>query len=144
MIPRYTRAEMGRIWTGERRYRIWLDVELLACEAMVGLGEVPAADLARLRKVFDGYQLTAADVARIEEIAAIAFGRKPLRLVVAPPLASSRKQLTAPVWHAGPAGATVNSTASVMTAVVPHGRATASRVASGIVLTTSRVTRSTT
>jgi len=68
MIPRYTRAEMGRIWTSERRYRIWLDVELLACEAMVGLGEVPAADLVGLRKVFDGYQLTAADVARIEEI----------------------------------------------------------------------------
>ena len=41
MIPRYTRAEMGRIWTGERRYRIWIDVELLACEAMVGLGQAP-------------------------------------------------------------------------------------------------------
>ena len=68
MIPRYTRAEMGRIWTSERRYRIWLDVELLACEAMVTLGEVPAGDHAALRRVFDGYQLTAADVARIEEI----------------------------------------------------------------------------
>jgi adenylosuccinate lyase len=68
MIPRYTRAEMGRIWTGERRYRIWLDVELLACEAMVALGEVPAADLASLHATFDGYQLTAADVGRIEEI----------------------------------------------------------------------------
>jgi adenylosuccinate lyase len=68
MIPRYTRAEMGRIWTSERRYRIWLDVELLACEAMVKLGEVPAEDHAALRKVFDGYQLTEADVARIEEI----------------------------------------------------------------------------
>jgi adenylosuccinate lyase len=68
MIPRYTRAEMGRIWTPERRFRIWLDVELLACEAMVGLGEVPAEDLAALRRVFDGYQVTAADVARIDEI----------------------------------------------------------------------------
>jgi adenylosuccinate lyase len=35
---------------------------------MVGLGEVPAADLAALRAIFDGYQPTAADVARIEEI----------------------------------------------------------------------------
>jgi adenylosuccinate lyase len=68
MIPRYTRAEMGRIWTPERRFRIWLDVELLACEAMVGLGEVPAEDLAALRRVFDGYQITAQDVARIDEI----------------------------------------------------------------------------
>jgi len=68
MIPRYTRAEMGRIWTSERRFRIWLDVELAACQAMVALGEVPAADLAVLRTVFDGYQVTAADVARIEEI----------------------------------------------------------------------------
>jgi adenylosuccinate lyase len=68
MIPRYTRAEMGRIWTSERRYRIWLDVELLACEAMVALGQVPAADHAALRATFDGYQLTPADVARIEEI----------------------------------------------------------------------------
>ena len=68
MIPRYTRAEMGRIWTGERRYRIWLDVELLACRAMVELGQVPAEDLGVLERVFDGYQITAADVARIDEI----------------------------------------------------------------------------
>jgi adenylosuccinate lyase len=59
---------MGRIWTGERRYRIWLDVELLACRAMVELGQVPADDLAVLGAVFDGYQITAADVARIDEI----------------------------------------------------------------------------
>ena len=47
MIPRYTRPEMGRIWTPERRYRIWLDVELAACEAMVRLGEVPPEDYER-------------------------------------------------------------------------------------------------
>ena len=47
MIPRYTRPEMGRIWTPERRYRIWLDVELAACEAMVRLGEVPPEDFER-------------------------------------------------------------------------------------------------
>jgi adenylosuccinate lyase len=68
MIPRYTRPEMGGIWTPERRFRIWLDVELAACEAMVGLGQVPAEDYAQLRRTFDGYSFTAADVARIDEI----------------------------------------------------------------------------
>jgi adenylosuccinate lyase len=68
MIPRYTRPEMARIWSPERRFRIWLDVELLAAEAMVRLGEVPAEDLAALRRAFDGFAFTAADVARIDEI----------------------------------------------------------------------------
>jgi adenylosuccinate lyase len=68
MIPRYTRPEMGRIWTPERRFRIWLDVELAACEAMVRLGEVPSEDLAVLQKAFAAYQFSATDVARIEEI----------------------------------------------------------------------------
>ncbi len=68
MIPRYTRQEMSRIWSPERRFRIWLDVELAACEAMVRLGEVPPEDHERLRKTFDGFQFGAADVARIDEI----------------------------------------------------------------------------
>ncbi len=68
MIPRYTRPEMGRIWTPERRLRIWLDVELAACEAMVGLGEVPAEDFSALQKAFARYEFSAADVARIDEI----------------------------------------------------------------------------
>ncbi|HUL60922.1 MAG TPA: adenylosuccinate lyase [Anaeromyxobacteraceae bacterium] len=68
MIPRYTRPEMGRIWTPERRYRIWLDVELAACEAMVRLGDVPPEDLAALQRAFADYEFSAADVARIEEI----------------------------------------------------------------------------
>src|SRR5574340_320759 len=68
MIPRYTRPEMGRIWTPEHRLRIWLDVELAACEAMVRLGEVPPEDFETLRKAFDGFEFTAADVARIDEI----------------------------------------------------------------------------
>jgi len=68
MIPRYTRPEMARIWSPERRFRIWLDVELLAAEAMVKLGEVPAEDLAALRRAFDGFQFSAGDVARIDEI----------------------------------------------------------------------------
>ncbi|OFX21847.1 MAG: adenylosuccinate lyase [Anaeromyxobacter sp. RBG_16_69_14] len=68
MIPRYTRPEMSRIWSPERRLRIWLDVELAACEAMVRLGEVPPEDHAQLEKTFGGFEFTPADVARIEEI----------------------------------------------------------------------------
>jgi adenylosuccinate lyase len=68
MIPRYTRPEMARIWSAERRFRIWLDVELLAAEAMVKLGEVPAEDLAALHRAFDGFEFSAGDVARIDEI----------------------------------------------------------------------------
>ena len=33
MIERYTRPEMGRIWTVENKYRKWLQVELAVCEA---------------------------------------------------------------------------------------------------------------
>jgi adenylosuccinate lyase len=68
MISRYTRPEMGALWTPERRLRIWLDVELAACEAMVRLGEVPPEDYETLRRAFDGFQFSAADVARIDEI----------------------------------------------------------------------------
>jgi adenylosuccinate lyase len=68
MIPRYTRPEMGRIWTPEHRLQIWLEVELAACEAMVRLGEVPPEDYQSLRATFDGFRFSAADVARIDEI----------------------------------------------------------------------------
>jgi len=50
MIARYTRPEMGAIWTDENKYRIWLQVEILACEAMHRLGRIPAADLKRIRQ----------------------------------------------------------------------------------------------
>lgn len=49
MIPRYTGAEMGAIWTDENKYRTWLNIEILACEAMRKLGMIPAVDLARIR-----------------------------------------------------------------------------------------------
>ena len=68
MIPRYTRPDMARIWSPERRLRIWLDVELLAADAMGKLGEVPSEDLAALHRAFDGFEFSAADVARIDEI----------------------------------------------------------------------------
>ncbi|MCP5488940.1 MAG: adenylosuccinate lyase [Verrucomicrobia bacterium] len=49
MIPRYTRPEMAAIWADENRFSIWLKIELLACEALHKRGEIPAADLKRIR-----------------------------------------------------------------------------------------------
>jgi adenylosuccinate lyase len=42
MILRYTRPEMGKVWTEERKFEIWLKIELLVCEALSQLGEIPA------------------------------------------------------------------------------------------------------
>ncbi len=64
MIPRYTRPELGAIWSDENRFRIWLRIEILACEAMHKLGVVPAADLRRIR------ERAAFDVKRINRIEA--------------------------------------------------------------------------
>lgn len=49
MITRYSRPDMRAIWTDENKLRIWLQIELLASEALVELGIVPAADFARLQ-----------------------------------------------------------------------------------------------
>ncbi|WP_088103331.1 adenylosuccinate lyase [Halalkalibacter urbisdiaboli] len=50
MIERYTRPEMGAIWTEENRYRAWLEVEIVACEAWSELGEIPKEDVEKIRK----------------------------------------------------------------------------------------------
>src|SRR5215208_4157662 len=49
MIQRYSRAEMRDIWTEQRKLEIWLKIELLATEALVAEGLVPAADLEKMR-----------------------------------------------------------------------------------------------
>jgi adenylosuccinate lyase len=50
MIARYTRPEMGRIWSEENKYKQWLEVELAASEALAELGEVPSEAAAALRR----------------------------------------------------------------------------------------------
>ncbi len=62
MIPRYTGREMGAIWTEQRRYEAWLEVELAATDALVAAGVVPADDARALRAG------AAFDIDRIEEI----------------------------------------------------------------------------
>ncbi len=49
MIPRYTRPEMRAIWTDENRLRIWMEIELCACEAMAEHDLVPQEAAAKLR-----------------------------------------------------------------------------------------------
>ncbi|HVO68312.1 MAG TPA: adenylosuccinate lyase [Syntrophales bacterium] len=62
MIPRYSREKMSAIWSSEYRYQKWLDIEILACEAMAVLGEIPKKSLNNIVKK------AAFDVARIEEL----------------------------------------------------------------------------
>ena len=49
MILRYSRPEMRAIWTDENRLKIWLEIELLASEALVKEGVVPAKDFAKMK-----------------------------------------------------------------------------------------------
>ena len=55
MIPRYTRPEMAKIWEPENRFRIWLEIETLACEAQAELGVIPkeAVPVIRAKGNFD-------------------------------------------------------------------------------------------
>jgi adenylosuccinate lyase len=45
MIDRYSRKEMADIWSDESKYKIWLDIEILACEAQNKLGLIPDKSL---------------------------------------------------------------------------------------------------
>ena len=62
MIPRFSREKMSVIWSPENRYQKWLDVEILACEAMAKLGEIPKRSLNNIKNK------AAFDVSRIEEL----------------------------------------------------------------------------
>lgn len=64
MIPRYTRQEMAQIWEPENRFKIWLEIETLACEKMAEMGTIPASVPKVLR------EKGAFDIARIDAIEA--------------------------------------------------------------------------
>ena len=53
MIPRYTPSDFASLWSPERRFQVWLEVELAACEAMERAGIVPAGTAATVRPVID-------------------------------------------------------------------------------------------
>ncbi|CAG5081821.1 Adenylosuccinate lyase PurB [Thermobacillus xylanilyticus] len=50
MLDRYSRPEMRAIWTEENKFRAWLEVELLACEAWAEIGVIPKEDVEALRR----------------------------------------------------------------------------------------------
>jgi len=53
LIPRYTRPEMGRIWSDENRFRTWLAVEVAATETLAKAGMVPKAAARAIRERAD-------------------------------------------------------------------------------------------
>ena len=62
MIPRYTPAAMGRLWTDQRRYDTWLSVEVAAAETMAEHGLIPPEAASDIR------EKGAVDAARVAEI----------------------------------------------------------------------------
>ncbi|MEH7347271.1 adenylosuccinate lyase [Gottfriedia acidiceleris] len=62
MIERYSRPEMAAIWTEENKFKAWLEVEILACEAWAELGDIPKEDVKVLR------EKASFDINRIYEI----------------------------------------------------------------------------
>ena len=48
MIDRYTREEMGRIWSLDNKFQTYLDVELAVCRAYYKLGQIPTEALAQI------------------------------------------------------------------------------------------------
>ncbi len=49
MIARYSRKQVSDIWSDEARFRIWLDIEILACEAQANLGIIPQSAVKNIR-----------------------------------------------------------------------------------------------
>ena len=62
MIERYTLPEMGAIWSLERKFQLWLEIELLACEAWTKLRVIPEGALREIKRK------AKIDVARIQQI----------------------------------------------------------------------------
>src|SRR4030095_8499778 len=73
MIPRYTSAEMGRIWSDQRKYETWLQVELAAVDAMARAGIVPeeAGREIRARAAFSIERID--EIEQVTQLDVIAF-----------------------------------------------------------------------
>ena len=82
MIQRYTRTEMGAVWSDERRMQGWLDVELAATDALAAAGRVPADAAAACRErasftveaVKERERTTNHDVAAFVDVVAASVG----------------------------------------------------------------------
>lgn len=65
MLERYTRPEMGKIWSDENKYAAWLKVEIAATNAWSEIGEVPREDAA---KIAQNARFTPERVAELEQV----------------------------------------------------------------------------
>ena len=72
MIERYTTESMGKIWSDENKYKVWLDVEIAVLEVLCQDGIVPQEDLETIK------QKAKFSVDRINEIEAEQLGTQPL------------------------------------------------------------------
>jgi adenylosuccinate lyase len=50
VIDRYSRPRMRELWSEQRKFEIWLEIEILACEAMAEIGQIPKTDAEEIRK----------------------------------------------------------------------------------------------
>ena len=50
MIDRYTLSKMGNVWSEKRKMEIMLQIEVLACEAMCKLGQIPKKAMEKIKK----------------------------------------------------------------------------------------------
>jgi adenylosuccinate lyase len=62
MIPRYTRPEMAKIWTDQRKFETWLQIELVVCEALSQWGQIPGEVVREIK------EKASFDIHRIDEI----------------------------------------------------------------------------
>jgi adenylosuccinate lyase len=84
LIGRYTREEIGAVWTDERRMRGWLEVELAATDAWAAEGRVPADAAAMCRErasftvdaVKERERITNHDVAAFVDVVAGSIGEE--------------------------------------------------------------------
>jgi adenylosuccinate lyase len=82
MIPRYVLPEMAAVWSDEARLGHWLEIEILAAEALAGLGVVPDADAREIRasasfdaeRVAEVERVTRHDVAAFVDVVAASVG----------------------------------------------------------------------
>lgn len=64
MIQRYSRKEMSDIWADENKFKIWLEIEILACEAQNKLGLIPDSSL---KKIKDKADFKVSRILKLEE-----------------------------------------------------------------------------
>ena len=82
MIPRYVLPEMAAVWSDDARLGHWLEIEILAAEALAGLGVVPDADAREIRatasfdaeRVAEVEHVTRHDVAAFVQVVAASVG----------------------------------------------------------------------